>query len=97
MTNTLRAYKLNKLASIVKDTDHIGSNDNNWTLRWPPPRDRQTAEIDINSGKIISYKRADGLQTIDCDPINWVSVIDRRIDYLWRKFKDELTNKEVAS
>ena len=91
MTNTLRAYKLSKLESKSNYIHHINNetNDDRWTLRWPSPRDRQTAEIDVKSGKIIRYTHINGTEAIDCDPVSWVSTIDRRINYLWQQTKKE--------
>ena len=94
MTNTLRAYKISKL---MNSTEYLDQSRNRWILRWPPPRDRQIAEIDNRSGQIIRYRQVTGNQTIECDPINWVSVIDRRINYLWGKIMNQSSNKEVAS
>ena len=94
MTNTLRAYKISKLMNSNK---YLDQSSDRWILRWPPPRDRQIAEIDNKSGQIISYQQVIGTQTIECDPINWVSVIDRRINYLWEKNMKQPSNKEVAS
>ena len=94
MTNTLRVYKITKL---MNSTEYLDQSSDRWILRWPPPRDRQIAEIDNRSGQIIRYRQVTGNQTIECDPINWVSVIDRRINYLWGKIMNQSSNKEVAS
>ena len=90
MTNTLRAYKISKL---VNSTEYLDQSSDRWILRWPPPRDRQIAEINNKSGQITRYRQVIGTQTIECDPINWVSVIDRRINYLWEKNMNRPSNK----
>lgn len=94
MTNTLRAYRLNELVAMSDYVEYSDSSDEHWALRWPPPRERQLAEINIKSGTITRYRHVEGSETIECNPIDWVSSIDRRINYLWSRVADKPANKD---
>ena len=87
MTKELRLYKLGKLAEV---SDYVVKYDH-YELHWPPPKKKQYACIDHETGNVESFIRVDGGFADRVPSVaNYITMIDRRINYLF-----ELVTKDI--
>ena len=96
MTNELRAVKIKALSKV---TDWVASKSltegrSHMVLSWPSPKSKQQATIDSDTGEVTGYLHQSGTDAHDTDPRTHLSVIDRRINYLTDRHRDQLLAKK---
>ena len=92
MTNELRALKIRQLARISHFVEGKESIEEfgQAVLKWPHPKTKQHAVIDVNTGKITQFVHQTGTVAEDVHPKGWYGMIDRRIKYLAHLHREHL-------
>ena len=92
MSRELRARKIGLLSKTSPFVEAESADDDNkithWSLRWPSPLEKQWATVDATTGEVTDFRRQSGTVIEDVDPAPWMSMIDRRINYLFDLHKE---------
>ena len=93
-TRALKMSLINKVSDYVnvydQGTDNDGEEFIQWKLSWSSPKYRQFAVIDAVMGEIEEFYLQSGTELQKADVGSWVSLIDRRINYLWERHRVEI-------
>ena len=100
MTNILRAKKVNAIGRVCDFVTPKGDDDQNpthWLIGWGHPRDNQSASVNAETGEVTDFRFQSGMVVKKVDPASHMSMIDRRITYLFEKSVHKLQASEVVS